>query len=133
VDEEHLPSRTDALLVDLFLAQWLQACEQDVPLLMNVVFAADDRATDRLRVGAMLNAAVGDPQLVAALLSFPRENPRQITIVCAVVLDTLEFVVGQLGGEATGVIAVEADDNHVHFLRSPRSSCPPRSRFPPWV
>jgi len=85
-------------------------------MLKTTVPTGDDRTEERMRVGGMISAAAGDPQLLAALTAFPRENEHQITVVCAVPLDGLEFVVRQLGGEVTGIVAVEAATNQLAFL-----------------
>lgn len=116
VEEERVPSRTDALAIDLFLMHWLQSRAAGMPMLKTVAPAGDDRTDERWRIGALANAAAGDPQFLAALTSLPRENKHQITVVCAVPLDTLDFVVQQLAGETTGVIAVEAAADQLVFL-----------------
>lgn len=116
VEEERIPSRTDTLLIDLFLMQWLQSRAAGVPMLKTTMFTGDDRTDDRLRIANMISTAAGDPQLLAALTAMPRENEHQITVVCAVLLDTLDFVVRQLAGEATGIIAVESAPDQLMFL-----------------
>lgn len=115
-EEERLPTRAEALLVDLFLVQWLQSRMQGLPVIKTTLANGDDRVDDRMRVATMTNASLADPQLTTALLSLPRANQHQITIVCAVLLDRLDFVVRQLNGELTGVIAVQTHESQLRFL-----------------
>jgi hypothetical protein len=116
VDDERMPTRTEALLVDLFLMQWLQSRVQGLPMIKTTFAAGDDRSEDRMRAASMSNASLANPQLATALLSLPRANQHQITIVCAVLLDRLDFVVQQLSSELTGVIAVQTHEDQLRFL-----------------
>lgn len=116
VEEESLPSRIDAAVIDLFLAQWHTARETGKPLMKIVAAAGDEHGDERQIVGSMAASAVGNPRLQAALASIPRENKHQITVVCAVVLDSLKFVIEQLGNEVAGVIAVTTDDDELRFI-----------------
>lgn len=118
VEDEHILDRADMVVLEMFLLQWRQSRAQGMPMIRTTFVGGDDRTADRMQVANAINtsASVGDPQLTAALLQLPRANQHQITIVCAVLLDRLAFIVGQLGGEAAGVIAVMAGESEVRLL-----------------
>ena len=118
IEDEHILGRVDVLMLEMFLLQWQQSRAQGMPMIRATFVGGDDRTADRMQVANAINtsASVGDPQLTAALLQLPRANQHQMTIVCAVLLDRLDFIVGQLGGEAAGVIAVVAGESEVRLL-----------------
>lgn len=114
-DGELRPTRQDALFVDLVLLQWQQMQASGQPML-RFVAAGDDRAVDRQQVMAGLTQAVSDPQFQARLMALPRDNQHRLAVVCAVLLDPLKFVLGQLGGDQSGVLAVLAEDDTLHVM-----------------
>jgi hypothetical protein len=113
-DGESRATRDESLFIDLVLLQWQQALAKGLPLL-KFVAANDDRAADRHEVMTKLNQVVGDPQFLADLVSWPRGNTHQLTVVCAVLLDPLKFVLEQMGSEPSGVLAVMTEDNRLHI------------------
>ena len=108
-------SRHEALLIDLSLMQWQQSVEQGIPLLRFTALA-DDRAEDRQNVMARLNQAIHDPKFFAGLLAWPQRNRHQVTVVSAVLLDPLKFVVEQMGMETSGFLAVLGNDDELHCI-----------------
>jgi hypothetical protein len=109
------PTRQEALFVDLVLFQWQQMQALGQPLL-RFVAAADDRTVDRQQVMDSLTQAVGDPQFQARLMALPRDNQHRLAVVCAVLLDPLKFVLGQLGSDQSGVLAVLAEDDSLRVM-----------------
>lgn len=114
-DGSTYPTRDEALMVDLVLMQWRQAAVGGLPMLRFLAIG-DDRAGDRQAVMSKLMQAVNDPQFVASIASWPHGRRRQVSVVCAVLLDPLTFVLEQLGGETSGFLAVLTDDDELHCV-----------------
>ncbi|MGC5342803.1 hypothetical protein PZB75_06530 [Streptomyces sp. AM 4-1-1] len=109
------PNREQALIIDLMITQWLRAMKQGRPAL-EIIAEQDDRANDRVRVMNLLGEAMQDSAFIDQLASLPRKDPHRLKVVCAVLLDPLSKIIGELGSdELSGALAVISDEGELHM------------------
>ena len=114
-DGELRPTRDEATLIDVILVQRRQMLDNG-ELMLKFVVIGDEYAGERQSLMQRVNHCVAaDAKFKADLGAWPRDDPHEVTVVCAVAFDPLKFVVGQLGTERSGVLAVMSDDNEVHI------------------
>lgn len=114
-DDDVHPNRDEAVLIDVLLVQWRQTLDNG-DFMLKFVVAGDEHARERQAlVGRVTQAVASDAEFKGSLSTWPRDNPHQVTVVCAVPFDSLKFVVEQLGTERMGVLAVMSDDDEVHI------------------